>query len=232
MVAVDVDDQDVVEAALDRLLAGVGEEPAGVELFERHPPTAIGKKVHGVLLRLQYRTLLGAATMAAPPVWPSASQTGGSVHQPPQSRNITRMCSDAPSILLLVERMAAVAVGTQLGDVFLELFLVARPAGVVGAFRGLRRALVEIGKTGPDLGSGEVSVPGSLSTFGFHSLLVGGNRCGNASIITETWSACEAPCWTSILPDSMMPSSSSMLSPIEPIRILRAKITSLGVAAL
>src|SRR5438132_3483114 len=80
MVAVDVDDQDVVEAALDRLLAGVGEEPAGVELFERHPPTAIGKKVHGVLLR-QYRTLLGVATMAAPPVWPSASQTGGSVHQ-------------------------------------------------------------------------------------------------------------------------------------------------------
>ena len=67
MVAVDVDDQDVVEATLDRLLAGVGEEPAGVELFERHPPTAIGKKVHGVLLRLQYRTLQGATTMAAPP---------------------------------------------------------------------------------------------------------------------------------------------------------------------
>src|SRR5207302_6812221 len=73
----------------------------------------------------------------------------------PASYNIARMCSDAPSILLLVERMAAVAVGTQLDDVFLELVLVARPAGVVGAFRGLRRALVEIGETGPDFGSGE-----------------------------------------------------------------------------
>src|SRR5947207_3928923 len=87
--------------------------------------------------------------------WSSASQARDSVYQPPPSRNIARMRAEAPSILLLVERMAAVAVGTQLGDVFLELFFVARAAGVVGAFRGLRRALVEIGKTGPDLGSGE-----------------------------------------------------------------------------
>src|SRR5437660_10567712 len=94
------------------------------------------------------------ALCRAPLQW-RRRQTGGFVHQPPQSPNIARMCSDAPSILLLVERMAAVAVGTQLDDVFLELFLVARPAGVVGAFRGLRRALVEIGETGPDFGSGE-----------------------------------------------------------------------------
>src|SRR5207302_1689731 len=81
-------------------------------------------------------------------------------------------------------------------------------------------------------GAAKVSEPASLSTPGFHSLLAGGNRCGNASSITETRSACEAPGWTSILPDSMMPSSSSMLSPIEPMRILRAKITSFDVAAL
>ena len=45
--AVDVDDQDVVELALHGLLAGVREQPAGIELFKRDPAAAIGKKVHG-----------------------------------------------------------------------------------------------------------------------------------------------------------------------------------------
>src|SRR5215813_2937613 len=48
MVAVDIDDQDVVEVALHRLLAGMGKEPAGIELFERYPAAAISEKVHDV----------------------------------------------------------------------------------------------------------------------------------------------------------------------------------------
>ena len=47
MVAVDVDDQDVVELALVRLPPRMGEQPAGVELLDRHPSAAIGDEVHG-----------------------------------------------------------------------------------------------------------------------------------------------------------------------------------------
>src|SRR5262249_31220753 len=48
VVPVHVDNQEVVEMALHRLLAGVREQPAGIELFERDAAAAIGKEVHGV----------------------------------------------------------------------------------------------------------------------------------------------------------------------------------------
>jgi hypothetical protein len=43
---VDVDDQNVVELALVRLLAGVGEKPGGVELIDRYAPATIRNEVH------------------------------------------------------------------------------------------------------------------------------------------------------------------------------------------
>jgi hypothetical protein len=46
MVRIDVGDQYVVEIALVRLLAGMGQEPRGIELLDRHAATAIGKKIH------------------------------------------------------------------------------------------------------------------------------------------------------------------------------------------
>ena len=41
VVGVDVDDQDVVEVAPMRLLAGVGEQAGGVQLLDRYAPAAI-----------------------------------------------------------------------------------------------------------------------------------------------------------------------------------------------
>src|SRR5262245_62596295 len=46
MVSVDVDDHNVVELALVRLLAGMGQQPGGVEFIDRYPPTAIRNDVH------------------------------------------------------------------------------------------------------------------------------------------------------------------------------------------
>ena len=46
VVEIDVGDQNVVEIALMRLLAGVRQEPAGIELLDRHAAAAIGKKIH------------------------------------------------------------------------------------------------------------------------------------------------------------------------------------------
>ena len=46
MMRVDVDDQDVVEAALMRLLARMRKEPRGVELFDGDAASAIGDQVH------------------------------------------------------------------------------------------------------------------------------------------------------------------------------------------
>ncbi len=46
MVRVDVDDQNVVELALMRLLAGVGQEPRGVQLFDGDAAAAIGDQIH------------------------------------------------------------------------------------------------------------------------------------------------------------------------------------------
>ena len=45
---VDVDDQHVVELALHRLLAGVRQQPAGVQLLDGYASAAIRNKVHGV----------------------------------------------------------------------------------------------------------------------------------------------------------------------------------------
>ena len=50
VVRIDVGDQDVVEVALVRLLAGMRQQAAGVELFDGDAPAAIGEKVHGLLL--------------------------------------------------------------------------------------------------------------------------------------------------------------------------------------
>src|SRR5215471_6834306 len=47
MMAVDIGDQHVVEVALVRLAARMGEQPAGVELLDRHPPAAVSDEVHG-----------------------------------------------------------------------------------------------------------------------------------------------------------------------------------------
>ena len=48
MVRVDVDDQNVVEVALVRLLARMREEPRGVELLDGDAAAAIGDQVHDV----------------------------------------------------------------------------------------------------------------------------------------------------------------------------------------
>ena len=50
VMGVDVDDQDVVELALLRLLLGVRQKPRGVELFDGDAPAAIGNEFHGVSL--------------------------------------------------------------------------------------------------------------------------------------------------------------------------------------
>ena len=47
VVRVDVDDEDVVELALDRLFAGVGEKPGGVQLVDRYASAAFSEEVHG-----------------------------------------------------------------------------------------------------------------------------------------------------------------------------------------
>ncbi len=46
MMRIDIDDQDVVEAALMRLLARVRQEPRGVELFDGDAAAAVGDQVH------------------------------------------------------------------------------------------------------------------------------------------------------------------------------------------
>ena len=46
MMLVDVDDQDVVEAALMCLLPRMREEPRGVEFFDGDAASAIGDQVH------------------------------------------------------------------------------------------------------------------------------------------------------------------------------------------
>jgi hypothetical protein len=48
VVRIDVDDHDVVELALHRLLAGVGEQPAGVQLIDCDASATICNKVHDV----------------------------------------------------------------------------------------------------------------------------------------------------------------------------------------
>ena len=46
MVRIDVGDQKVVEIALVRLAAGVGQEPAGIKFFDGNAAAAVGEKVH------------------------------------------------------------------------------------------------------------------------------------------------------------------------------------------
>ena len=48
MMGVDIDDQHVVEVALLRLLAGMGQEPRGVEFLDRYASAAISDEIHGV----------------------------------------------------------------------------------------------------------------------------------------------------------------------------------------
>ena len=50
VMSVHVDDQDVVELALDRLLAGVSEKPGGVQLVDRYASAAFSEEVHVRLL--------------------------------------------------------------------------------------------------------------------------------------------------------------------------------------
>ena len=48
VVSVDIDDQNLVEFALVRLLAGVCQEPGSVELLDGHAAAAIGDQIHDV----------------------------------------------------------------------------------------------------------------------------------------------------------------------------------------
>jgi hypothetical protein len=48
MVRIDIDDQDIIEPALLRLLPGMREQAAGIELFDGNAAAAIGNQVHGV----------------------------------------------------------------------------------------------------------------------------------------------------------------------------------------
>src|SRR5262249_11537664 len=47
VVGVHVDDDKVVELALDRLLAGMGEKPGGVQLVDRYASAAVSEEVNG-----------------------------------------------------------------------------------------------------------------------------------------------------------------------------------------
>ena len=47
VVRVHVDDEYVVELALNRLFAGVREEPGGVQLVDRYASAAFSEEVHG-----------------------------------------------------------------------------------------------------------------------------------------------------------------------------------------
>ena len=51
MMGIDIDDQHVVELALMRLLAGMGEQPRRVQFLDGDAPAAIGHQFHGVLLK-------------------------------------------------------------------------------------------------------------------------------------------------------------------------------------
>src|SRR6516164_9403897 len=46
-ILVHVDDENVVEVALGRLLAGMGEKPGGVQLVDRYASAAFSEEVHG-----------------------------------------------------------------------------------------------------------------------------------------------------------------------------------------
>ena len=50
VVRIHVDDQNVVELALHRLLAGVGQQPRGVQLIDRNASAAFSKEVHDLRL--------------------------------------------------------------------------------------------------------------------------------------------------------------------------------------
>src|SRR5262249_11672424 len=52
VVAIDIDDQDVIEVAGHGLLASVGEQPARIELFKGDAAAAVGKQVHGISWRI------------------------------------------------------------------------------------------------------------------------------------------------------------------------------------
>jgi hypothetical protein len=48
VVGVDIDDHEIVEVALVRLLARVREQLAGVQLVDRYAPAAISDEIHGI----------------------------------------------------------------------------------------------------------------------------------------------------------------------------------------
>jgi hypothetical protein len=66
MVRIDVDDEHVIELALLRLLAGVGEQPGGIELFDRHAATAVGDEVHGASPAIYAERQLNCTRTAVP----------------------------------------------------------------------------------------------------------------------------------------------------------------------
>ena len=49
VMGVHVDDQNLVELALDRLLAGMREKPRGVQLVDRYASAAFSEEVHGLV---------------------------------------------------------------------------------------------------------------------------------------------------------------------------------------
>ena len=64
MMRVHVDDQHVVEVASMRLLAGIGEKAAGVQLLDRYAPAAISDEFHAGLLRSSKSFLSGRSSSA------------------------------------------------------------------------------------------------------------------------------------------------------------------------
>src|SRR5262249_43309028 len=74
---VHVDDQHVVEVAAVRLLARIGQQPRGVELFHRYAPAAISNEVHGVapynLLSVSGRSSSATCRARTPQGSPSAT---------------------------------------------------------------------------------------------------------------------------------------------------------------
>ena len=62
MMRIDVDDQDVVEAALMRLFARVCQKPRGVELFDADAAATVGDQVHELAPGISLVMARGEAT--------------------------------------------------------------------------------------------------------------------------------------------------------------------------
>ena len=79
VVRIHVDDQHVVEIALHRLLAGVRQQPGGVQLVDRYASAAFSEQVHGCLLSDLLCGIGALACSAAGPALPHAELEHGQI---------------------------------------------------------------------------------------------------------------------------------------------------------